>query len=106
MSIAQDTLNSLVSITQFNKGQASKIFDRLSSEKHLIVLKNNIPSAVILSPEEYIRLSEIAEDYALMVEAQTRIERSSAKTMSLEEVMKDCGISQEDIDNAEEPEIE
>ena len=70
MYIAHDTLNSLVSITQFNKGQASRIFDRLRSEKQLIVLKNNVPSAVILSPEEYIRLSELAEDYALMLEAQ------------------------------------
>lgn len=39
MSIAYNTLNSLVPITQFNKGQASKIFDRLTNEKHLIVLK-------------------------------------------------------------------
>ena len=51
MSIAYNTLNSLVPITQFNKGQASKIFDRLTNEKQLIVLKNNVPAAVILSPD-------------------------------------------------------
>ena len=53
MAIAADLLQSLVPISQFNKGQAAKIFDRLQSEKELIVLKNNQPSAVILSPEEY-----------------------------------------------------
>ena len=58
MAITADVLNSLVSITQFNKGQASKIFDRLRTERQLVVLKNNAPSAVILSPEEYERLSE------------------------------------------------
>jgi antitoxin StbD len=53
-------LNSLVSITQFNKGQSSKIFERLKQEKQLVVLKNNIPTAVILSPAEYERLLELA----------------------------------------------
>ncbi len=105
MSIAHDTLNSLVSITQFNKGQASKIFDRLNHQKQLIVLKNNVPSAVILSPDEYIRLSEIAEDHLLMTQAQERLENSSG-TVSLEEVMQHYGISESDLDNAEEPEIE
>ena len=52
MALATDFLQSLVPISQFNKGQAAKIFDRLHSEKELIVLKNNQPSAVILSLEE------------------------------------------------------
>ena len=43
MAIASDFLQSLVPISQFNKGQAAKIFDRLRSEKELIVLKNNQP---------------------------------------------------------------
>ena len=69
MAIASDFLQSLVPISQFNKGQAAKIFDRLRSEKELIVLKNNQPSAIILSPEEYTRLTEIEEDYFLLLEA-------------------------------------
>lgn len=63
MAINSDVLNSLVPITQFNKGQASRIFDRLRTERHLIVLKNNVPTAVILSPEEYERLCSIEENY-------------------------------------------
>lgn len=107
MSIAYETLNSLVSITQFNKGQASKIFDRLSSEKQLIVLKNNVPSAVIISPDEYIRLSEIAEDYFLLTEAQERLKNNiGKKNLSFEEVMQNYGLTEEDIENAEDLEIE
>lgn len=34
MAIAADLLQSLVPISQFNKGQAAKIFDRLQSEKN------------------------------------------------------------------------
>ena len=69
MAYAANILNSLVPITQFNRGQASRIFDRLHTESQLVVLKNNQPAAVILSPEEYARLSEIEEDYFLLIEA-------------------------------------
>lgn len=107
MSIAYETLNSLVSITQFNKGQASRIFDRLNTEKQLIVLKNNIPSAVIISPDEYIRLSEIAEDYYLLLEAQKRLKNNNGqKSLSFEDVMQNYGISESDIENAEDLDIE
>ena len=107
MSMAYETLNSLVSITQFNKGQASRIFDRLNTEKQLIVLKNNVPSAVILSPEEYIRLSEIAEDYYLLTEAQARLKNNEGKkAMSFSEVMQSCGITEYDVENAEDLETE
>lgn len=107
MSMAYDTIKSLVPITQFNKGQASRIFDRLNTEKQLIVLKNNVPSAVIISPEEYIRLSEIAENYYLLAEAQQRIEKNNGKkSLSFDDVMKNYGISEDDIENAEDPEIE
>lgn len=107
MSMAYDTIKSLVPITQFNKGQASRIFDRLNTEKQLIVLKNNVPSAVIISPEEYIRLSEIAENYYLLAEAQQRIGKNNGnKSLSFDDVMKNYGISEDDIENAEDPEIE
>lgn len=107
MSMAYEALNSLVSITQFNKGQASRIFDRLNTEKQLIVLKNNVPSAVIISPEEYIRLSEIAEDYYLLTEAQARLKSNEGKkALSFSEVMQNCGITENDIENAEDLEIE
>lgn len=107
MSMAYEALNSLVSITQFNKGQASRIFDRLNTEKQLIVLKNNVPSAVIISPEEYIRLSEIAEDYYLLTEAQVRLKSNEGKkALSFSEVMQNCGITENDIENAEDLEIE
>ena len=73
MSNTANVMRCLIPITQFNKGQAAKIFDRLNTEKELIVLKNNKPSAVILSPEEYERLIEIEEDYTLLVMANLNI---------------------------------
>lgn len=107
MALATDLLQSLVPISQFNKGQAAKIFDRLHSEKELIVLKNNQPSAVILSPEEYTRLTEIEEDYFLLLEANRRIEENGdKKTVSLDSVMDHLGISKEELLDAEDADIE
>ena len=58
----RNLLNNLVSVTMFNQGQASKIFNRLQTEKQIIVLKNNNPTAILLSPDEYDRLLNLAAD--------------------------------------------
>ncbi|MDD6217146.1 MAG: type II toxin-antitoxin system Phd/YefM family antitoxin [Roseburia sp.] len=107
MAIATHLLQSLVPISQFNKGQAAKIFDRLRSEKELIVLKNNQPSAVILSPEEYTRLTEIEEDYLLLLEANKRMEENgNNKTVSFDSVTNDLGISEDELLETEDVDIE
>ena len=107
MAIAANLLQSLVPISQFNKGQAAKIFDRLHSERELIVLKNNQPSAIILSPEEYTRLTEIEEDYFLLLEANKRMEdNGNNKTLSFDSVMSNLGISEDELLNTEDADIE
>ena len=107
MAIATDFLQSLIPISQFNKGQAAKIFDRLRSERELIVLKNNQPSAIILSPEEYKRLTEIEEDYFLLLEANKRMEENGdKKTISFDSVMSNLGISEDEPLDTEDVDIE
>ena len=107
MAIAANLLQSLVPISQFNKGQAAKIFDRLHSERELIVLKNNQPSAIILSPEEYTRLTEIEEDYFLLLEANKRMEDNEKnKTLSFSSVMSNLGISEDELLDTEDVDIE
>ena len=97
MAYTADILDSLVPITQFNRGQASRIFDRLHTESQLIVLKNNQPAAIILSPSEFQRLSEIEEDYTLLLEATRRLKEDSSSTSSREELMSELGISEADL---------
>ena len=107
MAKAANILHSLVPISQFNKGKAAQIFDRLRTEKELVVLKNNQPSAVILAPDEYIRLAEIEEDYNLLMEARQRLAANKDKTaIPAADVMKHFGISDADLEEVEEPEIE
>ena len=100
-------IDCLVPISLFNKGQATKIFNRLRETKELFVLKNNQPSAVILSPEEYTRLTEIEENYMLLLEAANRLEENGVKpTVPMEKVMTDLGISEKELEEAEEVQIE
>ena len=105
MAVNMETLNSLVSISQFSKGQATQVFERLKTEAQLVVLKNNMPVAILLSPEEFSRYEEIEEDYRLMLLAQERL-KANEKTLSEEEALKELGITEEDIDAAEDVEIE
>lgn len=107
MSNTMNILQSLVPISQFNRGKATKIFDRLRTERELIVLKNNQPSAVILSPEEYARLTEIEEDYMLLLEAKSRLESNGQKAaVPWQTVLEGLGISEKELGEAEDVEIE
>ena len=107
MAINAETLKSLVSISQFSKGQATQVFDRLRDEPQLVVLKNNVPAAILLSPNEFSRLAEIEENYSLLLLAQARLESHGLQNAKDEKsVMTDLGITEEEILSAEDVEIE
>lgn len=107
MAISAETLRSLVSISQFSKGQASQVFDRLKNEPQLVVLKNNVPAAILLSPDEFSRMTEIEENYRLLLLAQERLDHGSlANARSEADVMARLGISEEAIENVEDVELE
>jgi len=103
----QTTLRSFVPISQFNKGQAAKIFERLKTEQRLMVLKNNAPAAVILSPEEYYRITEYEFDQELLRVARERMQGDwESQCIPEKEVLEMLGITEEDIAAAEDLEIE
>jgi PHD/YefM family antitoxin component YafN of YafNO toxin-antitoxin module len=108
MAIAAETMRGSVSITQFNKGQASKIFDRLTSERQLVVLKNNTPTAVVLSPGEYERMRDAEIDLYLLIEAQERIARDPEfKTaIPFADILAEDGLTIEDLADLPDVEIE
>lgn len=107
MELTANFLTRLIPITQFNRGQASRIFDRLHSEPELVVLKNNQPSAIILAPDEYKRLAEIEENYTLLLEATERLAANEGNSaISASDVLKHFGLTEADLEEVEEPEIE
>ena len=61
-------LKNIVPITLFNKGKASQLFAKAQSGKTLVVVKNNVPVAIIVSPYEYELLRELSNTCRKAVE--------------------------------------
>jgi|LSQX01.2.fsa_nt_gb antitoxin StbD len=100
-------LNSIIPVSRFNKGEAGRIFDQLHHDKTQIVVKNNAPVAVLMSPDEYARLIEENEDCILQAEAALRISQSGKNDyISESDFIASVGLSEADLSNYEDVEIE
>ena len=107
MTMLSNAIKNTVSISLFNKGLAGKFFDEVKKTGAKLVIKNNNPEAVIMSPEEYINLVDELNDAKLLAEATIRMQNADlSKTISHEEMMKKFGITQADLDEMDDVEIE
>ena len=96
-----------VSISQFNRGQAGKIFADVRSTGPKVVMKDNEPECVLISPEEYLQLMDELEDAKLLAIAQERLAHfDPAALVPAEEVWKEAGLTEEDLSDFENVEIE
>lgn len=96
-----------VPISQFNRGLAGKIFEDVKQSGAKVVMKNNAAECVLLSPEEYLKLMDELNDARLLSAATLRLEHfDPACTVSGEELYRELGITQEDIDGCGEVELE
>lgn len=92
-------MRKIVPITRFNKGEANKIFDEVQASGTKIVMKNNRPACVLVSPEQYESMIEMLSDYLLMAEADRRMSANNdSQNISHEEMMQSLGITQEELD--------
>lgn len=98
-------MNSIIPITRFNRGEANKIFDEVAENGVKIVLKNNLPTCVLVNPSRYEAMVEALEDYALFFEAEKRVAAANNEYIKSEELFSELGISDADI-NAVEVDIE
>lgn len=102
----EDMPHQKVSVSKFDEGKTMQIFERLCIDRKLVVLKNDQSIAVVLSPEEYLRLTESEEEYKLLVEAVRRLEENGGKpTISFEAMLKELMISEEELSKAGDPYI-
>ena len=91
-------MKSIVPITRFNKGEANKIFDEVQASGTKIVVKNNKPACVLLSPSQYESLMETLSDYLLLDEAGRRAAANDDNNnISMEAMMEQLGISADDL---------
>ena len=95
-------MNSLIPISRFNKGEANKIFEEVRETGFKIVLKNNTPACVLLTPENYEEMLEIIEDYKLLIEAEKRTVNSKIEDyIPTNSVLSELGINQKELDDVE-----
>ena len=67
------TLDNLVSVSELSHGGVSKTLSRVGNNNPIVVMRNNKPAAGVISPDEYRRLTEAEEDFALYLEAEERM---------------------------------
>lgn len=100
----------LVPISDFSQGKAGKIFsDVAENDNEYIVLKNNQPTAVLISIKEYRdtqkkvakleTLLEKIENLRLLKLAETR---NNSTTTSFEEFVNEEGFSMEELEQLSE----
>ena len=100
-------MNQIVPISRFNKGEANKICEEVKQTGVKAVLKNNVRVMMLVEPNQYDEMVELLEDYALLFEAEERMKTAvSGGFLTHEQVMKNQNITQTDLDNTEDVEIE
>ena len=99
-------LDALVPISRFNKGEANKIFDEVRLSGYKVVVKNNAPACILLTPESYQEMLDIIDDQYLLALAEERLKNDNGATYSFDEILADNGLTRTDIDEMEDVEIE
>ena len=100
-------IQNTISISQFNRGLAGKIFQDVKNSGAKVVMKNNAPECVLLSPDEYVSLMDEVNDARLLTLAVKRMEKCNPEeTIPEEQVMKGLGITDDDLTDFDEVEFE
>ncbi len=91
-----------VSINEFDKGSAAHVFDDLSKTGLKVIVKDDVPEAVILSPERYVSLIDEISDVRLLALATERMKRyDPSQTRSFAEIKKKYGVTDDDLKDCE-----
>ena len=110
-----DTINnythSVIDISEFKNGAAEKIFDDVEADKLGIkaVVKDGVAKCILLSPEKYVKLSDKLFDAELCALAEERMKNfdpKTSKTYTQEEIDRMFGITEEDLANVGDVELE
>lgn len=105
-----DFTEKLVPISDFSQGKAGKIFsDVAENNKEYIVLKNNQPTAVLISMKEYKEVQEKISKLENLLERLENIRllkiaesRANDKGTSFEKFVEEEGFSMEELEELSE----
>lgn len=107
MDIIKEISTRTISISDFNKGLAGRIFEDVKASGTKVVLKNNNPECVLISPEEYSKMLEEKEDLIDQLMANERLkDLDTRKVISQGQFEEKYNINFEDIEDIDESEFE
>lgn len=107
MANIASAIRNTVPISLFNRGLAGKIFEEVKQCGAKVVMKNNTAECVLLSPDEYIQLIDEVNDARLLTMAADRMAKADPSFfISAEQLYADMGITQADLDEIGEVDIE
>ena len=107
MTNVLSAINRTISISQFNRGLAGKIFSDVKKTGAKVVMKNNAAECVLLSPEEYVRIMDELNDARLLKLANERMQHFDPATLiPSEEVNRKFNISEQDLEEINDVDIE
>lgn len=99
-------LENIVSASAFNKGQSARCFEKASDGLPVIVVKNNLPYRVVMTSDDYMRMSELEQDNALLQIALARLEANAGRpAIPAAEAYADLGIDMSQVDAMEDVEL-
>ena len=103
----RSAIENTISISQFNRGLAGKIFDEVKKYGAKVVMKNNSPECVLLSPKEYIYLLDEVNDARLLASATQRMSNFNPDALiSQEQVDQEFGFRPSDYEETDDVEFE
>lgn len=107
MTNITSAIRDTISISLFNRGLAGKIFEDVKQSGAKVVMKNNTAECVLLSPDEYVKLMDELNDARLLAMANERMQTfDPSAAVPAEDIYKELGITQEDLDAIGEVEFE
>ena len=107
MNEIRGAIENTIPISLFNKGLAGKIFSDVRTRGSKVVMKNNAPECVLLSPDEYIKLMDEVNDARLLSLAAVRMSRfDPSNLVSQAAVDAEFGFTAEKLAEAGEIEFE
>ena len=107
METFTSTIHHTIPISQFYKGSAEQIFEDVRKTGVKLVMSDNEPECVLMSPIAYVNLMDELADARLQSLALQRISSGGLERVTTQQdIMDSFAITAEELDAMEEVEIE
>lgn len=91
-------LDNIVPTSAFSQGKSAKCFEKVSDGAPVIVMKNNAPYRVVVTPADFARMAELEEDNELLTMALARLEANAGKpAVPASEVYARLGVDMDEV---------